>query len=73
MSEATNSMSPEPRSDLLGLLTEDIIEWHEKPVRDAYREDLEALGDRRGDAHSRHAGAWDRKSLEETARLKLEA
>lgn len=73
MSEAKNPTSPEPRSYLLELLKKKIIEKHEKPVRHEYHEDLKALGQGRGNAHSGHAAAWDWKSLEETATLKMQA
>lgn len=50
-----------------------VTERHEKPVLDEYYEDLEALGGGRKDAHPGNGGAIDRMSLEEAAKLKVQA
>lgn len=62
-----------PPSHLFDYITKKVVNKHEKPIRDDYDEDLKALGQGRKDTHPEHAGAMDRKSLEETARLKLHA
>ena len=72
ISKANNPARPEPQSYLLQRIKQQVVEKHEKPVRDEYYEKMKALGGRKG-AQSAHAGAWDRKSLEETARLDVEA
>ena len=64
--EADNSTRPKPPSYLLEYIKKKVTKKHEKLVRDEYQEDLKVLGEG-------HAGAWDRKSLEEIAMSKLEA
>lgn len=64
--EADNSTRPKPQYYLLKQIKKKVTKDHEKLARDEYQEDLKALGEG-------HAGAWNRKSLEEIAGLKLEA
>lgn len=65
--------SPKPHSHLLDYIAKKVANKHDKPFRDDYNEDLKALGEGRKDAHPGQAGAMDRKSLKETAKLKLQA
>lgn len=71
--KADNSARPERQSYLLQHIKQQVVKKHEKPVRDEYYENMKALGGGCKGAQPAHAGAWDRKSLEETARLELEA
>ena len=73
VSGADGSTGPKSRSHLFEYIAKQIIQKREKPVRDEYHEDLKALGQGRKDAQPAHAGATDRDSLEETAKLKLQA
>ena len=66
----TSSMPP---SHLFDYITKKVVNKHEKPFRDDYNEDLQALEEGRKETYPGHAGATDRKSLKETARLKLQA
>ncbi len=72
-SKADDSARPERQSYLLEHIKQQVVKKHEKPVRDEYNENMKALGGGLKGTPPAHAGAWDRKSLEETARLELEA